>query len=326
MDRDPEPGVTPDVDPGAHLAGDLPDPLRHRPLTPADAEEVAALVRAAETADVGEPLTELADVVAEWQRPGFDLATDSVGVHSGGRLVAAAEVFRGRRVEAAVHPDRRGLGVGAALVGWSERVADARGSRLVGQTVPAGGDAERLLSALGYTRRWTSWVLALPAGREVPPRDLPGDYALRSFVPGRDDRATWRLVEDAFAEWGDRDPSTFEDWSAATTRRPGFQPGDVRLVTTTGGEHVGACVLHLDGDSGFVHQLAVRGDHRGRGIAQVLLADAFARSRARGAARCELSTDSRTGALGLYERVGMEVTHTWHHLIRDPGVPAATTC
>ena len=27
--------------------------------------------------------------------------------------------------------------------------------------------------------------------------------------------------------------------------------------------------------------------------------------------QAELSTDSRTGALGLYERVGMEVTSTW---------------
>ena len=34
---------------------------------------------------------------------------------------------------------------------------------------------------------------------------------------------------------------------------------------------------------------------------------------AHGATRSELSTDSRTGALGLYERVGMEVTSTWVH-------------
>jgi hypothetical protein len=32
---------------------------------------------------------------------------------------------------------------------------------------------------------------------------------------------------------------------------------------------------------------------------------------------CELSTDSRTGALGLYEKVGMEVTSIWFNLAID---------
>ena len=42
-----------------------------------------------------------------------------------------------------------------------------------------------------------------------------------------------------------------------------------------------------------------------------MLVDAFALARAHGAVRCHLSTDSRTGALGLYEKVGMVVTSTW---------------
>ncbi len=51
-------------------------------------------------------------------------------------------------------------------------------------------------------------------------------------------------------------------------------------------------------------------DQRGRGRSRALLADSFEVARARGARRSELSTDSRTGALGLYQRVGMEVTST----------------
>jgi len=31
----------------------------------------------------------------------------------------------------------------------------------------------------------------------------------------------------------------------------------------------------------------------------------------------ELSTDSRTGALGLYEKVGMQVTSVWRHWAAD---------
>jgi len=39
--------------------------------------------------------------------------------------------------------------------------------------------------------------------------------------------------------------------------------------------------------------------------------DAFTEAKEHGATRLELSTDSRTGALSLYEKVGMRVTSTW---------------
>ena len=44
-----------------------------------------------------------------------------------------------------------------------------------------------------------------------------------------------------------------------------------------------------------------------------MLVDAFANAREHGAKVSELSTDSRTGALGLYEKVGMVVTSNWVH-------------
>ena len=58
-------------------------------------------------------------------------------------------------------------------------------------------------------------------------------------------------------------------------------------------------------------RLATRGDQRGRGLAQALLVDAFGIAAEHGAVGSSLSTDSRTGALGLYEKVGMVVTQTW---------------
>ena len=69
--------------------------------------------------------------------------------------------------------------------------------------------------------------------------------------------------------------------------------------------------VQLGEESAFIARLATRSDERGRGLAQALLVDAFAVARERGATRSELSTDSRTGALGLYEKVGMVVTSTW---------------
>ena len=96
-------------------------------------------------------------------------------------------------------------------------------------------------------------------------------------------------------------------------RRPGFDPWQIRLTIDPDGIPVGMAFVVKAGDFGYVAQLAVRRDRRGRGLARALLVDAFERARAHGAVRSELSTDSRTGALGLYEKVRMVVTKTYHH-------------
>jgi GNAT superfamily N-acetyltransferase len=69
----------------------------------------------------------------------------------------------------------------------------------------------------------------------------------------------------------------------------------------------------MSGDEGWVNQVAVRRDQRGLGLGRALLASSFAAARERGATRFGLSTDSRTGALGLYERVGMTARLTYTH-------------
>jgi GNAT superfamily N-acetyltransferase len=94
-------------------------------------------------------------------------------------------------------------------------------------------------------------------------------------------------------------------------QRPGFEPWHVRVVTDSQGVVVGAACLVTSDDVGFVEKLAVHRDHRHQGLGRALLADAFSEARAHGATRSELSTDSRTGALDLYEKVGMEVTSVW---------------
>ena len=302
----------------------LPDGLTTRALTLDDAPAVFALIAAAETEDIGEPALDLADVVASWQRPSFDLATQAVGVEEGGRLVAYAEVSGGRYADGAVPPSHRGRGIGTALARWSQNEARRQGGTVVGMPVPEGSAGDRLLASLGYHVAWTSWVLELPAGVAIEPQPLPEGYAVRGGrashgagsggpVDPVDERAAYRVVEDAFGEWPDRTPQAFEDWAVRTVRRSGFGPGQLRLVENPAGEVVGASVLLVSGEVGSVDNLAVRQDERGRGLARALLVDSFAEARRQGATRSELSTDSRTGALGLYERVGMLVTSTWLH-------------
>jgi len=289
----------------------LPAGLSARPLVMSDARAVFDVMAAQEQHDVGHVTLDPADIVADWQRPSYDVSANTVGVLDGERLVAYAEVMGGDRGDAAVHPDHRGRGIGTLLARWMQDTARERGASEIGMPVPLGSAGDRLLESLGYRVRWESWELHLPEGVEVPERPLHDGYEIREATPD-DYEACWTLAEDAFLEWSVRERMPLDDWLAFVVQRPGFEPWHLRLVTGPSGEVVGVTSMSLTGsDEAYVDKLATRADQRGRGIAQAMLVDAFATARAHGARRSGLSTDSRTGALGLYEKVGMRVTSTW---------------
>ncbi|GGR40896.1 GNAT superfamily N-acetyltransferase [Nocardioides luteus] len=298
----------------------LPPRYAERPLTLADAGAVARLMAADELATTGEVHIEEADIVAEWQRPSFDVGAATVGVLGpSGDLVAYAECSGGARADAAVRPDHWGQGIGTALAGWVSARAAELGEPVIGMPVPQDSPGDRLLDSLGWFVRWESWVLALPEETAIPARELPAAYAVRAATT-QDHEQVWTVIEDAFLEWSERERETYADWVATNVERPGAEPWNIRVVTDPEGAVVAAAVLVMteNGREGFVSRLATRRDQRNRGLAQALLADAFDAARAHGAARATLSTDSRTGALDLYRRVGMEVESTWVHRATRP--------
>lgn len=296
----------------ADLAG-----LTSRPLGHGDSRAVFELMAAQELETIGEVAIEEADIVSDWQRPSFDLATQSIGVFDGDRLVGYAEVHLGRRADAAVAADYRGRGIGTALARWTQAISRRDGNGLVGMPAPQDSPGEALLRSLGYEVLWTSWVLHMPEGKSIEPQPIPAGYAIRAAESEEDYHAAHDVVEDAFLEWSDRERETYEDFAAQTLLRPGFEPWNFRLMTDPEGVIVGVSLLQIAEDCGYVSRLAVRRDLRGRGLARALLVDSFEQARAHGATRSELSTDSRTGALGLYEKVGMEITSVWHHWAID---------
>jgi mycothiol synthase len=265
---------------------------------------------AQEQHDTGEVSIEEADIEADWGRPSYDVSAGTVGVFDGDRLVAYAEIMGADRGDAAVHPDHRGRGIGTALAQWMQDKAREAGSPVIGMPVPRGSAGDRLLESLGYRIRWESWALRLPAGAEIPPRDLPEGYAIREATPA-DHEACWTVVEDAFLEWSERERTPLDDWLATVVGRPGFEPWNLRVATDPAGEVVGVTQVFLAGDEGYVNKVATRRDQRGRGIAQAMLVEAFTVAGEHGATGSALDTDSRTGARSLYERVGMVVTSTW---------------
>src|SRR5215218_4932470 len=223
---------------------------------------------AQELQDLGTVEIDEADVVGDWQRPSFDVSTSTVGIFAGDHLVAYAEVGGEGRGDVAVHPLYRGRGIGTALAAWTQELARQRGASVFGMSVPQGSPADVLLGSLGYVVRWNSWVLELPEGKQIGTQPLPEGYAIRTAAGEADHRAAWSVIEDAFLEWSERDRRSFEDFSATTVRRPGFEPWNLRLVVDAHGDAVGACFLILSDETGYVDQVAVRRDRRRLGLAR----------------------------------------------------------
>ncbi|HWJ80840.1 MAG TPA: GNAT family N-acetyltransferase [Nocardioides sp.] len=294
----------------------LPAGLTTRPLARDDSRALFELIAAQEKHDVGSVEIEEADLVAEWQRPSYDLEGSSVAVLDGDRIVGYAELMGADRYDAAVLPEHRGRGIGTWLAAWIRDLARSRGSEVVGMPVPEGSDGDRLLAGLGYFVRWTSWVLRLPEGATIAERPLPDGYALRPATEA-DHEQVWHVVEDAFLEWSDREKQSFEDFAAEVWQRPGFEPWQLLVVTAPDGRVAGAAFSTIaDTERGvetYVSRIAVHRDQRNRGLAQSLLVAAFASGREHGAVSSSLSTDSRTGALSLYEKVGMVADSVWVH-------------
>ncbi|MFI2641908.1 GNAT family N-acetyltransferase [Streptomyces sp. NPDC018610] len=285
----------------------LPVGYRSRPATTADVHAIHRLVAACEHALHGRVTTGSDHITADLALPGLELKSDTLLVRGPGGEPAGWGWVKGRRATVHVHPDHRGRGLGGSLLGWTETRAGRLGGDRLAQTVSDDDHAAvALLRSRGYSPLVTEWLLeiAMPVEPEVP--EPPAGITVRPFRPG-DEQAAYQLTEDAFDEWQQR-RKTYEEWARHTVERSSFEPG-ASPVAFAGDQMVGA-VLSLDvpdTGEGYVERVAVRRDHRDRGIARMLLRDTFRTFHRRGKRTCTLWTHSDTGALSLYERIGMTV-------------------
>lgn len=286
----------------------LPAGLSHRPARWSDAHDVAGLLIACEEyGDIVE--VELSDVTAEWQRPGVDLATMTVIVFDGRHPVGFAMVFDGR-AEVAVAPSHRGRGIGSVLVAFVADVARRHGGVVVEQVIPdERAAAVALVTAHGYAPVRTSWSLQIEVG-DAPRPVAPAPYRVADLTDADLARPTYDVIERAFSEWPGRRDTPFGDWDAQVWRHASLDRAGSAVVTHD--DRVVGVAICFDYDVElWVHQLAVAAEHRGRGLGRLLLGEVFWRAGRGGHTTVGLSTDSRTGALTLYEHVGMHVRRTY---------------
>jgi ribosomal protein S18 acetylase RimI-like enzyme len=218
--------------------------------------------------------------------------------------------------------------LGRALVAWSVAVASAAGSDRIGQTIADGrADAAALLRGHGARAIRTSWILRRdhdPAGPPPVLGDVAPGLSIRAARLEEHD-ACLDLLERAFATWPDRQPGSRAAWRAMVTEREGFRAEALQVAVDAGGVLLGAMHLLDDGQEVWVDKLGVDPLRQGRGVGRALLGRAFVVAHALGRPATLLSTDSNTGALPFYERLGMVVTTSFTHwaIPLGAGAPSA---
>ncbi|MFE9572677.1 GNAT family N-acetyltransferase [Streptomyces sp. NPDC006692] len=285
----------------------LPIGYRSRSATVADAHAIHRLVTACEYELHCRAVTGSDRIVADLSLPGLEPKFDTVLVRDSEGEPAGWGWVKGRRSTVHVHPDHRGRGLGSSLLAWAEARAQQLGNDRLAQTVSDGDHAAvALLRSSGYSQLVTEWLLEIAMSVEPEVPEPPEGVTVRAFRPG-DEQAAYQVTEDAFDEWQQR-RKTYAEWARHTVERATFDPA-ASPVAIAGGQMVGAVLsLGVPGnDEGYVERVAVRRDHRNRGIARMLLHTAFRTFYRQGKQTCTLWTHSDTGALSLYERIGMTV-------------------
>jgi mycothiol synthase len=285
-----------------------------------DVSTVAAMLGAADIADVGEPDFTEQMLRDDWRLPELDLASDTWLVTRGKEVVAYGWLLprdEHRQLDGwgVVHPDHRGRGLGTYLVRRAdERAAEhaalaPSGTEVVLRSGVPGPDAaaHRLCERHGYRLVRTGWRMSIDLPGDVEPFAPAAPVTIRPFHAG-DERLVHETFEDAFANHFGHVPRTFENWAAHRLAPEAFDP-ELWFVAVDGDEVVGAVAGSVDADEGLVETLGVRPGWRRRGIGESLLRRSFAAFVARGITRVTLFVDAQneTGATDLYERVGMWV-------------------
>ena len=303
----------------------LPKGHTLRPATDADLDAVVRFVDDADRALGLDP-----DLIREfltyiWHVSSTNLARDTRLVLKGSELAGYAQGMwnpeEGGPLHTLmrVHPSHLGRGIGSWALAWGEALAAERGSEgLRAQAADRDVGGRALLTSRGYVWVRSSFTM----GRKLVPQEDPGavpdGVIIRAFEVGRDERALHEVHEASFADhWGFR-PIPYATFQAEVYETGDWDPSLAHLAEVDG-EVVGH-VVSFAGE-GNVGILGVVPRWRGRGIAKALLRRAFAELAKRGHQEVRLGVDAQnpTGAVALYESVGM--TRYRSYDIFDLGTP-----
>ncbi|MFF7716097.1 GNAT family N-acetyltransferase [Streptomyces sp. NPDC007988] len=311
-----------------------PPGITVRPATLDDADAVCALMNEIDLLEIGRADTSLTEVEADLKHPEVDLERDSWLVFHGGRLVGYGLLWDDsghERIDMDQYtlPDQQQPSAylfdvmearaveRAALNGASRAVVHMH----LNITPTTDLDA---LRARGWSpvRRYNVLTRPLSPAADPVPAPPPG-VRLRACTAEEDRRRAHALLQASFADHFDFQPRTYEQWSDDIDG----DRADWSLVWIAEVDGVGdAAVVRTHNNrssSGWIGNLGVLREARGRGLGGHLLRHAFGHYAALGRDRIGLGvdTDNSSGALALYEGHGMTLdfaVDTWELTLPVP--------
>lgn len=294
----------------------VPKGFTLRAPTPDDAQSVTDFVAVCDTVDYGEPDLSIEDIRADWRRDGFVLERDAWLVYAqDGTLVAYGNVYdtgEHARVEptTCVHPTFREQGLEDFHIAHAEAWTRAYGDTKMLQWIVNSAQpcwTERF-EKRGYHTTRHDYVMEIELNHEPPAPNLPDEFVIRSFERGRDERAVWACIQEAFRDHRGHKDIEFDAWWASYAEHAEWSP-ELSTVVTQGDEVVAAAMVFHSFAGGWVRQIGVRRPWRNQGIALAMLQRIFGECYARGIKKVGLGVDAQnlTGATRVYERAGMQV-------------------
>jgi mycothiol synthase len=302
----------------------LPAGYEVRPATLADIEAGQRLLDEIETAECGEPRRHDNRLEVDFADPHVDLERGawlvSAAPGAAAPLAGLAFVWRPRAsgeilVDHYVHPDHVGRGVSDVLLDRIEERAAELTATLPSDSPAAvlvwagpGTEGHRRMLARGYTAVRQSYEMRIDLRAEPPAPVWPAGIEARPLRRDCDEPAVYAADQDAFAEHFMFEAKPIEDWRRRFLDQPGIDP-DLWLVAWDGPEVAGYASGSAADDGGMVNGLAVRKPWRRRGLGRALLTAQLRTFARRGVTPVRLYVDAQnaTGAVALYERVGMRV-------------------
>ena len=317
-----------------------------RPLTRDDIPAWVGLLAAVERVENTGEHYGAVDLAEEMDNPEVEVGKDFVGAFDDEELVGFWTVLpRGAtegaykvHVNGSVHPDRRGEGIGTALVRSmldraravaAERRPDLP-ARVTTTGLSANAEQETLLTDHGLRGERWNFVMRTGLSDLAERRPLPDGYEIRAYDDTMGDALleAHNLAFDGshpnFTPWT---PGTWKQW---VTGSHTFRPAVSFVVTPEGGDRIVGYVTTHEFEAYFdatgrreayIAKVGVLPGHRGKGLAGALLGHVLTACADAGYDEAALDVDSEnpTGALGVYQRCGFEVESRWTgYVLTDP--------
>jgi mycothiol synthase len=249
-------------------------------LSKSQQESVLSLIKAAHDFD-GTPA--IAEHVLLHLRHGGDKSDSHLVIEENHQVIAYAhldttDLVAGPSVEAVVHPQHRGKGLGALILKEAIKICGNKTRIWSHGDLPA---AKAIAASLKLERLWSNLLMSKSLG-EIQP--MTSKYPIRTFIPSLDNQAFLALNNNVFANYPDQGGWSEDDLKVRLNESWFDDKGF--FVAEEKGELIGFCWTkihgahthsHSGGDDdhghealGEIYVLAVNPDYKGQGIGRDL--------------------------------------------------------